>query len=217
MSKKKKLKHAFHFSQTGKHVLVEKPFSSNEKEAKIMLDTQMEEQKKQSKHLALVEAFHYRHHPLSLNVPRLMDTIGIVKSIKIVNALPSWMKKVGFDSNDIRFDYSLAGGVFMDFGCYAINMMRLMVESSKQVYGAKNEQNEEEIPQVVSAKAQLLREQVDHTIEADFFYSKSNIKVQMTVTFQAKSAMPNNSIEVEGEDGRLFIFNLLVRRKEFLE
>ncbi len=37
------------------------------------------------------------------------------------------MKYPIFKSTDIRYQYSLGGGALMDGGCYAINMMRLLL------------------------------------------------------------------------------------------
>jgi predicted dehydrogenase len=56
----------------------------------------------------------------------------------------------------IQFRYDLGGGATMDVGCYAINLLRWLV-------GAE--------PQVVGARARLIRPEVDRTMTADFRFA----------------------------------------------
>jgi len=100
----------------GKHVLCEKPFASNAKQAAQVADAA------QASGLVVMEAMHYRYHPL---VQRLHDlvtggTFGPVRHIQC------WTNFVIENPRDIRYDYDLAGGALMDGGCYALDCMRLL-------------------------------------------------------------------------------------------
>jgi predicted dehydrogenase len=67
----------------------------------------------------LLEAFHYRFHPVWQTVLTLFDAQQ-VEEAEVVNSLFSGM----FARNDIRFLYSLSGGTLMDFGAYAVSTVR---------------------------------------------------------------------------------------------
>lgn len=114
--------------QAGKHVLLEKPATSNEKQAKELTALA------QSKNLVLLEAFHYRFHPTSIYFRELVQShLAEGHAIKKIESVLSFPFIFGKD--DIRFNYKLAGGIVMDTGCYNINSIRyfsgLEVESVK--------------------------------------------------------------------------------------
>ncbi len=98
--------------RAGKHVLCEKPLAANEREAERMA------QMAQATGLVLAEAFHYRYHPLASRVHQLLHdgTIGRITALECHFSVPSL-------PTNIRFDWSLAGGVTMDLGCYLLNMI----------------------------------------------------------------------------------------------
>jgi predicted dehydrogenase len=104
--------------EAGKHVLCEKPFCSNADEARQMVRAS------QQTGLVLMEAFHYRYHPLMVRVQELMQALGPVKHIeaRFCHPLPRF--------NDIRFNYGLSGGANMDLGAYTCDMLRLMAQAS---------------------------------------------------------------------------------------
>jgi len=126
----------------GKHVLCEKPFASNEAEAAEVADAA------RSAGLVVMEAFHYRYHPLAR---RMQDVVaGELGTLRHVEAalcfpLPRF--------SDIRYRFDLAGGATMDAGCYAINCIRLLAPGE---------------PTVVSARARLHGPAVDRAMVADF-------------------------------------------------
>ncbi|KAK3835001.1 MAG: NAD(P)-binding protein [Linnemannia gamsii] len=101
----------------GKHVLLEKPATSNESQAKELIALA------QSKNLVLLEAFHYRFHPASLRFRELIQThVASGHAIQKVQSTMSFPTL--FPADDIRFNYKLAGGMTMDGGCYTINSIR---------------------------------------------------------------------------------------------
>jgi predicted dehydrogenase len=99
----------------GKHVLCEKPFASNAAEAREVAAAAS------SSGLVVMEAMHYRYHPLVLRMAALIGS-GAIGVPEHVQAWTSWA--IG-NTGDIRYDYALGGGALMDGGCYAIDCVRL--------------------------------------------------------------------------------------------
>ena len=99
----------------GKHVLCEKPFASNAAEALSVAATA------DRSGLVVMEAMHYRYHPL---VRRMASLVGD-GAIGAPSHLQAWTSWPITDPGDIRYDYGLGGGALMDGGCYAIDFLRL--------------------------------------------------------------------------------------------
>lgn len=102
--------------QAGKHVLLEKPSTSNAEEAKSLFRHPLLNQPNVP---VLLEAFHYRFHPAWQTFLSTFDSKDIVDA-SAVQSLPAGF----FPDSDIRFNYALSGGTLMDFGTYAINCIR---------------------------------------------------------------------------------------------
>jgi len=126
----------------GKHVLCEKPFTSNASEAERV--HQVAEQSDR----VVMEAFHYRYHPLAQRLRDLVASgdLGKPRFIETWMCIPLPLPR------DIRYRLDLAGGATMDTGCYAIHLARTIAG---------------EEPIVVSARAKLASEGVDRAMEAD--------------------------------------------------
>ena len=120
----------------GKHVLCEKPFTANAAEAREIAQLAADSDR------VVMEAFHYRYHPLALRVEELIASgeLGKLKRVEANMCFP--LPKF----SDIRYNYSLAGGALMDAGCYAVHMVR--------TFGGAT-------PEVVSARAKLREPRVD--------------------------------------------------------
>ncbi|MBV9451111.1 MAG: Gfo/Idh/MocA family oxidoreductase [Streptosporangiaceae bacterium] len=101
----------------GKHVLCEKPFTSNEAEAALVAEAAG------TSGLVVMEAMHYRYHPLIRRLREVVRTLGAIQHIQC------WTNFVIEDPRDIRYDYALGGGALMDGGCYALDCMRLLTDS----------------------------------------------------------------------------------------
>jgi predicted dehydrogenase len=98
----------------GKHVLCEKPFASNAAEAAEVAKAADEAG------LVVMEAMHYRYHPLITKLTSHAARIGPVRHIQC------WTSFTISDPGDIRYDYRLGGGALMDGGCYALDCIRLL-------------------------------------------------------------------------------------------
>ena len=100
----------------GKHVLCEKPFTSNADQARAVAEAAA------GSGLVVMEAFHYRYHPLMTRVLSLLadGTIGEIRRVETEFAFP--LPRF----NDIRYSLALAGGASMDAGCYAVHSLRTL-------------------------------------------------------------------------------------------
>jgi predicted dehydrogenase len=98
----------------GKHVLCEKPFAGNAREAARVAGAAA------GSGLVVMEAMHYRYHPLIRRLAELVGELGPVRHIQ------GWTSFAIADPGDIRYDYALGGGALMDGGCYVIDCLRLI-------------------------------------------------------------------------------------------
>jgi predicted dehydrogenase len=114
--------------RAGKHVLCEKPLSSNAAEAERMAKAADESGK------ILGEAFHYRYHPLADRIRALVTdgTIGRLVHVEGQFSVP-------IPETNIRFDWSLAGGATMDLGCYPLHMIHHFSGLTPRVVRARAE------------------------------------------------------------------------------
>jgi len=113
--------------RAGKHVLCEKPIASNAAEAESMAGTAEETGRE------LVEAFHWRYHPLAARMRELVRSgvLGAVRRVEATLCIP--LLRPG----DIRYRFDLGGGATMDTGCYAINLVRFLAEAEPSVVAAE--------------------------------------------------------------------------------
>ncbi len=111
----------------GKHVLCEKPFTSNMAEAE-----KVAEAASTRPDLVVMEAFHYRYHPVADRMREIVDSgeLGTIQRVETAMCFP--LPKFG----DIRYRYELAGGATMDAGCYAVHAARLLGGEEPEVTGA---------------------------------------------------------------------------------
>src|SRR6201998_1419158 len=130
----------------GKHVLCEKPFTANAAEAREIAEIAANSDR------GVMEAFHYRYHPLALRIEQIITSGELGKLERVEAALCFPLPR----SSDIRYDYSLAGGATMDAGCYAVHMAR--------TFGGGT-------PEVVSAQAKLRDPQVDRAMTAELRFA----------------------------------------------
>lgn len=98
----------------GKHVLSEKPYASNAEEARVVRAAAS------AAGLHVVEAFHYRYHPVQQRMIELAGSgeIGEVVYVEARMLMPPP------PAGDLRWDWDVAGGGLMDIGCYAVHALR---------------------------------------------------------------------------------------------
>ncbi len=166
--------------RAGKHVLCEKPLAANAAEAEQMAAVARETG------LTLMEAFHYRYHPLALRMKAIVDsgTLGPIRHLEAHFCVPMLRR------NDIRYRYDLAGGALMDLGCYTINQLRYLA-------GAE--------PTVVQASAKLAAPQIDRWMAADLRFGDGRT-ARTTVSFFSTVLLRIVTI-VRGDRGELRVIN----------
>jgi predicted dehydrogenase len=165
----------------GKHVLCEKPFTSNAAEAEEVAAAA-----DAAPELVVMEAFHYRYHPLVARMLELIGdgAVGNVRHIRTAMCFPLLSGK------DIRWQLGLAGGALMDAGCYAVHLLRTLAAAE---------------PEVVRAKARLRSPGVDRRIRADVRFSDG--RTGRVTTSMLSSTVVNVSARVVGDKGEIRVVN----------
>jgi predicted dehydrogenase len=162
----------------GKHVLCEKPFASNASEARDMVAAA------DAAGLVLVEAFHWRYHPLAARIAERVADVGVMQHIEAdfsVEISPE---------DDVRQSYELSGGALMDLGCYPAQWIRFVGNGE---------------PSVTAASMVQGRPDVDITTTIDMVFPDS-------VTARLSTAMHPGvegaaSLTVTGDAGVLHVVN----------
>jgi len=113
--------------KAGKHVLVEKPFSSNAAQAREVAAVASQTG------LVVMEAFHYRYHPLAKRMAEIVHGGELGAILRVETAMCFPLPRF----SDIRYNYSLAGGALMDAGCYAVHALRLLAPGDPEVTAAR--------------------------------------------------------------------------------
>ena len=171
----------------GKHVLCEKPFASNAPEAVSVAAAA------RRSGLVVMEAMHYRYHPLVRRMASLISE-GAIGTPVHAQAWTSWAIP---DMGDIRYNFALGGGALMDGGCYAIDCLRLVAE---QVSAAE--------PSVTGALADpLTGEPVDRSMAARLTFPGGP-----TGWFESSFTREGEflaDVHVIGDQGRLWLRNFI--------
>ncbi len=164
----------------GKHVLCEKPFTANAAEAREIAELAAQSDR------VVMEAFHYRYHPLALRVEEIIASGELGKLERVEAAMCFPLPKF----SDIRYNYALAGGATMDAGCYAVHMAR--------TFGGAT-------PEVVSAQAKLRDPQVDRAMTAELRFADGHTgRVRCSMW---SSHLLQISAHVVGDRGELHVLN----------
>lgn len=103
-------------AEAGKHVLCEKPLAMTSEDAQRMIDGC------NAAGVKLMEAFMYRHHPMWVEVRRLIDD-GAIGELRAIQAFFSYHN---VDPGDIRNIVDYGGGALYDVGCYPVNVARML-------------------------------------------------------------------------------------------
>ncbi|MEO8180872.1 MAG: Gfo/Idh/MocA family oxidoreductase [Deltaproteobacteria bacterium] len=168
--------------RAGKHVLCEKPFAANAAEAERMVRVADETGR------LLVEAFHYRYHPLFDRILNIVQSgqLGAIRHMEGV------FKVAIKDRTDLRHRYDTAGGATMDLGCYPLHWMRTVAGTE---------------PRVLSARAEQGSADVDVVMQAELAFP-GGITGHM-LTSMADHEKYITSLRVEGQHGTLIVQNPL--------
>jgi predicted dehydrogenase len=114
--------------QAGKHVLCEKPFALTLPEVDAMIAAAT------STGRVLMEAFMYRHHPMTLKVRELVETGAIGEVRYLRGAFSFVLDRPG----NIRWQPETGGGSLWDIGCYPASYARMIMGAAPvEVYGSQ--------------------------------------------------------------------------------
>ncbi len=114
----------------GKPVLCEKSFAMNEAEAVEMAEAA------DRADLLLIEAFHYRYHPVFLRALEIYQS-GTIGDLVRLTGLFHVGGERGVPATDIRMIYATGGGATMDMGCYPMSWVRHLTGEEPEVVSAE--------------------------------------------------------------------------------
>ena len=186
--------------EAGKHVLCEKPFTANADEAAAVAIAA--DQASTEAGLVVMEAFHYRYHPLAARLREIVER-GELGRLRHIEA---WLCAPIRDKSDIRYQEDLAGGAMMDMGSYVVHWARLL--------GGEE-------PSVVSATPTLHTPAVDRAMSAELAFPSGHTAT-IHCSMWSRSVL-HVALRATGDDGELRVANpiapqavswLTVRSKE---
>ncbi len=166
--------------RAGKHVLCEKPFASNAREAIEMADAAKQTGR------VLSEAFAYRYHPLATHMKDVLAS-GELGKIQEIEARFCFLLPA---PSNIRYNYQLAGGALMDAGCYPLSLVRFLTGLE---------------PSVMSAKAKLYRPQVDSRMEAELEFG-NGVRAHVVCDMLSPKLF-DSFLKVRGDAGEMKVIN----------
>ena len=171
--------------EAGKHVLCEKPFALNATEAEAMVAAA------DASGVQLIEAFHYRYHPLFERVLEILraGAIGAVRSVAAHFNVP-----IKAAPGELRYDPALGGGALMDLGCYPLHWVRTVAGSE---------------PEVIAAEASWHDSGVDESMRATLRFGGG---IEAVIHSSMQASLPEGldaEMHVVGESGTLTVINPL--------
>lgn len=166
--------------EAGKHVLCEKPFTANAAQAR--------EVAAKAGDRVVMEAFHYRYHPLAKRLQAIARSGELGEITRVETAMCFPLPRFG----DIRYNYGLAGGALMDAGCYAMHSLRLAGPGE---------------PKVVAARAKTLGrdKRIDRAMKVELSFP-NGASGQVTTSMWSSDVL-NITVTVTGEQGRIKVLN----------
>jgi predicted dehydrogenase len=170
--------------EAGKHVLCEKPFAANAEEAEAVAAVA------RPTGLVVMEAFHYRYHPL---FERALELVRGGHLGRVVHAEAALCFPLPWRT-DIRWRLELAGGALMDVGCYPIHMLRHLLGSE---------------PTVTAATGKLRLPGVDRAMTVELRFDDATTARAICSLWSARILQA--SVRVVAEQGELRIVNPMAR------
>ncbi|MBP6013534.1 MAG: Gfo/Idh/MocA family oxidoreductase [Alphaproteobacteria bacterium] len=165
----------------GKHVLVEKPFTADAREAANVVAAAAKAKR------WVFEAFHYRHHRLWHRIAEIARS-GVLGKIRSLEA--GFHVPIALSEGEFRWNPALGGGALMDLGCYPLQWLRVVAG---------------EEPVVTSARMRIVKG-VDAETEAELrFPSGAAARMSCSMTGEDFRAFLN----VEGTRGWMKVVNPL--------
>ena len=167
--------------EAGKAVLCEKPFAMNAAEARAMVAAG------EAAGRPLIEAYHYRFHPVMTETVRLIGEGAIGR---LLGAEADFNVPIAFQPTELRWLPETGGGALMDLGCYPLHTLRSAVGEEP----------------VITRAAMVMSRGVDETTEADLAFPGG-----VTATLKTSMAPGGFSARLflRGETGAIDIRNFV--------
>jgi predicted dehydrogenase len=168
----------------GKHVLLEKPATVNEADAYALVEAANKAGKR------LIEAFHYRWHPL---FNRAMEIVQSGRLGELVSAEAEFSAPIVRRAQEFRWQAAQGGGALADLGCYPVSWLR-------QLAG--------EEPEVTAAHQDLEPDGIDRRTTAHFSFP-NGLQADVICDMDPVGGRKPPRLELIGTKGRLDIENPL--------
>lgn len=165
-----------------KHILCEKPFCVNLKQASQTLNFFNDK-------IFFMEGFMYRCHPQIKKLVAIIES-KIIGDIHLIES--SFGFKAPFDPNSRLFNPNLSGGSILDVGLYPVSFSRLVASISN------NMQSE---PERIEAKGIIGKTGVDIEASAKLYFNNNIIaKVETSIVKNL-----DNTAKITGTKGTIFL------------
>jgi predicted dehydrogenase len=165
--------------EAGHHVLCEKPFASNAAQAAEMVATAERTGR------VLVEAYHWRYHPVADRMLDLARAVGPLEELET-------RFSISIPPENIRYDLALAGGSFMDLGCYCMHIARTIAGGN---------------PRVISATAVEGPKGIDLSMETNLKFGDS-LDAVVSCSMIGETSWPESMfVRARGRGGQLEVLN----------
>lgn len=176
--------------QHGKHVLCEKPFAMDATEAGDMVHAAEVSGK------LLLEAFHYRFHPLFVEVLTLVQS-GVIGPL--LHLRGNFSVRIPYFAGSLRHEAALGGGAMMDLGCYPLHWVRSVMGSEPVVQSAE----------CIRSKTAEGGAQIDVTMQARLKFDNAVVADIGCSMADHLSRMPDTSLVLEGQHGQIEVSGLI--------
>ncbi|MEY3233146.1 Gfo/Idh/MocA family oxidoreductase [Aquidulcibacter sp.] len=170
--------------EAGKHVFIEKPATVNEADARVLVEAAIKAGKR------LIEAFHYRWHPL---FRRAVEIVQSGQLGELLSAEAEFSVPIVRNAREFRWQASQGGGALADLGCYPVSWLRHLA-------GAE--------PEVTAAHQDLEPDGIDRRTTAHFLFP-SGLQADVICDMDPEGGRKPPRLELIGTKGRLDIDNPL--------
>jgi len=170
--------------EAGKHVFLEKPATVNEADARALVEAANKAGKR------LIEAFHYRWHPL---FNRAVEIVQSGQLGELVSAEAEFSAPIVRRAQEFRWQAAQGGGALADLGCYPVSWLR-------QLAG--------EEPAVTAAHQDLEPDGIDRRTTAHFSFP-NGLQADVICDMDPVGGRKPPRLELVGTKGRLDIDNPL--------
>ena len=109
--------------EAGKHVLLEKPFTTCHADTKDLIDTA------RRKGLAVAENFAFRYHRQIGKITEIIDS-GVIGDIRVIRSNFAFPFRGG---GDFRYHKAAGGGALLDCGCYTLKMASILLNDELKI------------------------------------------------------------------------------------